>query len=102
MSSGDGCLSGVVKVVNGTLPPGRFGVRLTRAGDLSLAAVGFAQIDARGHFLIQGLPTGLYEVHLTILFPNGTVRTIKQQVSVNAGATTEVTIVADAGTERTP
>ena len=102
---GDAILRGSMRVENGTLPPGsRFAVRLARIGDLPTAIpVNVAQVDARGNFIIEGVEAGAYEVLFTILTPDRTKqRTVRQQVSLSAAATTEVTIVVDASPVKQP
>ena len=93
----NGKISGVVKVENGA-PVFTFAqlsvVRLD--DDLSkgtAVAYGSDQIDARGHFLIEGLAAGNYEVSVTALLAGGRAQLqTKQQVVVTNNSTSEVTL----------
>jgi protocatechuate 3,4-dioxygenase beta subunit len=94
---GDATLRGVVNVENGELPPGsRIYVRLTKPGE-KLSNFRSAQVDARGHFLIEGLPAGTYEVYATVYVTLQTQppRTAMREVSVQDGVTTDVTLTID-------
>jgi protocatechuate 3,4-dioxygenase beta subunit len=102
---GDAILRGSIKVENGTLPPGsRFAVRLARIGDPPTAMpVNVGQVDARGNFIIEGVEAGAYEVIATVVTPDRTNhRTVRQQVNLSPGATTEVTIIIDTSTPKQP
>ncbi len=56
-----GSIRGVVKVENGTLPPsGDLVVGLNKVGDANWNSGGGTAVDARGHFLIEGLAAGTY------------------------------------------
>ena len=53
-------------------------------------------VDVRGHFLIEGIPAGTYELNVTInLNQEKRLPNIKQMVDVADGAATEVEVVAD-------
>jgi hypothetical protein len=61
------------------------------------------QVDGRGNFIIEGVEAGTYEVIATVITPDRTnQRSVKQQVSLNAGATTEVTLILDASNPKKP
>lgn len=100
---GDATLRGYVTVENGKLPAAaRFYVRLIRPGDVA-AQIGFNQVDARGHFIIEGVPAGDYELQVNISSSDGTMgRSVKQQVSLAAGATTEITVTIDSSQPNRP
>jgi protocatechuate 3,4-dioxygenase beta subunit len=105
VSYGDATLRGSIKVENGTLPPGsRFAVRLARIGDAPTAMpTNVGQVDGRGNFLIDGVEAGTYEVIATVITPDRTnQRSIRQQVSLTAGATTQVTLILDASNLKQP
>jgi hypothetical protein len=94
---GDATLRGVVNVENGELPPdARIYVRLTKPGE-KLSNFRSAQVDARGHFLIEGLPAGTYEVYASVFVAVQTQppRTAMREVSVQDGLTTDVTLTID-------
>ena len=102
---GDATVRGSIKVENGKLPAGaRFTVRLGRIGDpATTMPVSVGQVDARGNFVIEGVEAGTYEVIATLLTPDRTnQRTVKQQVSVAAGAATEVSIVFNVSDPKQP
>ena len=102
---GDAIVRGSIKVENGTLPPGsRFAVRLVRIGEpLTAMPTNVAQVDGRGNFIIEGVEAGGYEVIATVITPDRTnQRSVKQQVSLTAGATTEVTLILDASNPKQP
>ena len=97
LAYGNATLRGVVNVENGELPPGaRIYVRLTRPGE-KLSNLRTPQVDARGHFLIEGLPAGTYEVHASVVPGPQTqpARLAMREVSVQDGATTDVTLTID-------
>ena len=103
LAYGDATLRGYVTVENGKLPAAaRFYVRLIRPGDVA-TQIGFSQVDARGHFIIEGVPAGDYELQVNVSSSDGFMgRSVKQQVSLTAGATTEVTVAIDAAQPSRP
>lgn len=103
MSYGDAVLRGKIEVQNGQLPTGvRYGVRLSKVDD-PMWPGSFTQADARGHFIIDGLPTGMYDLFVNITSPDRKPRRpAKQQVSVTSGTTTEVTVTVDLSEPKTP
>jgi len=96
LSYGNATLRGVVNVENGELPPGaRIYIRLTRPGE-KLSNLRSPLVDARGHFFIEGLPPGAYEVHATVFAPQMQGGpTAMRAVSVQDGVTTDVTLTID-------
>jgi protocatechuate 3,4-dioxygenase beta subunit len=94
--SSTGSIRGVVKVENGMLPAGaRFYVQLTKPG--SPGGIAGAEVDSRGHFLIEGLTAGSYELWALAYVPGSTKRppSVKQVVSVTDGAATDVIVTID-------
>jgi hypothetical protein len=95
---GNATVYGVVNLINGTLPPGaRIFVQVSRAGEVT--PIGQSpQVDARGHFLMEGLPGGTYDFTAVVYNPAAgrtpPLRT-KQQAVVADGATTNITITVD-------
>ncbi|MEO8435694.1 MAG: carboxypeptidase-like regulatory domain-containing protein, partial [Pyrinomonadaceae bacterium] len=84
-----GSIRGVVKVENGTLPPGgHLVVILSKVGETNTVPGGGALADARGHFLIEGLAAGTYELTVSAYIPEQRQRprTTKQLVTVSDGA----------------
>jgi hypothetical protein len=53
--------------------------------------------DERGHFLIEGVPAGTYELSVMILGvpSSGPPRTVKQEVTVPDGGVRDLTITID-------
>ena len=79
-------------------------MRLGRIGDAPTAIpINVGRVDGRGNFIIEGVEAGTYEVIATVITPDRTnQRSVKQQVSLTAGATTEVTLIVDASTPKQP
>ena len=105
LNYGDAAVRGSIKVESGKLPAGaRFTVRLGRIGDPpTTMPVAIAQVDARGNFVIEGVEAGTYEVIATLLTPDRTnQRTVRQQVSVAAGTTADVTLVFNVSEPKQP
>jgi protocatechuate 3,4-dioxygenase beta subunit len=93
----NGSIRGVIKTENGTLPSGgRLIIQLMKPGEMN----GYQQTvnaDSRGHFLIEGLAAGSYELRILAYVPESRQRTpsAKQLVTVTDGAATEVTVTID-------
>ncbi|HEX6719043.1 MAG TPA: carboxypeptidase regulatory-like domain-containing protein [Pyrinomonadaceae bacterium] len=110
VSYGTATLRGVVKAENGTLPEGaRFFVRLNKAGESGMPnpmAMRPPQVDARGRFLIEGIPAGTYELTANLMITTPTpapfARPAKKEVTVQDGVTTDVTITIDLSTPPKP
>ena len=95
---GSGSIRGVVKLENGTLPPGgQLVINLSKVGGANTPQRGGAQADARGHFLIEGLAAGTYELTVFAYVPEQRQRprSIKQLVTVSDGAATDVMVTID-------
>lgn len=105
---GSGIIRGQVTIVNGPLPEGaRLSVNVQRRGsDPGLGFMGHGvEVDARGRFVIEGLPTGEYEVSLSSSFhapaPQVFPPTVKQTVSVTNGVASDVSLTLDLKAKRT-
>jgi len=94
---GNAVIRGVVKLENGSLPPGMMMfVRVAKAGELGPSGIRPAQVDARGHFLMEGIPPGTYELMVMVPGASGSPpRRVKQDVSVQNGVTTDVVFTID-------
>jgi len=99
---GTGIIRGQVKVEGGDMPTFLQIVASSRpAGEGSPPIHKFAEIDARGRFVIEGLPSGEYVLNLnggSFDSPGGKplrMKAEKQTVVVTNGAETEVTIVLE-------
>ena len=96
VSYGSASIRGVVKLENGSLPEGgRIFLRVSKPGE-TLPNFRGATVDARGHFLVDGLAAGTYELSAVV---SGNLpskpRSSKKEVTVPDGAVTEVTITVD-------
>lgn len=99
-----GSIRGVVRLENGTLPPSaRLSIHLTKPGDPSVRVQPWV-VDSRGHFLIEGLAAGSYELIVTAYVPEWRQRppTAKQTVTVENGVATEVTVTLDLSPTASP
>jgi protocatechuate 3,4-dioxygenase beta subunit len=96
---GTGSIRGLVKVENGTLPAeARTQVYARRRSDVSEMMGRGAQVDSRGRFLIEGLPTGDYELTVRAYVPGVVTRSLpqaRQSVVVTNGIETEITLTLD-------
>ena len=103
ISYGTASLRGVVNVENGSLPPGaRFMVRMTKVGE-NASFIRPPQVDARGHFFMEGLPAGTYDLQAYVVGSN--IRrqpTGKRTVSLTDGVVTEITVTIDLGESTAP
>lgn len=97
---GNGTVRGTVKWDGGPPPDGsRLLARITRDtkdGD-NTTAIRPQEVDARGHFVFQGIPSGSYEITVNAFVPQARSRqvTARQTVSVSDGVVTEVELVID-------
>jgi protocatechuate 3,4-dioxygenase beta subunit len=95
ISFGDATIRGVVKLENGSLPEGgRIILRVSKRGE-TLPNFRGATVDARGHFLVDGLAAGTYELAASVTTGTPSMRTVKNEVTVADGQVTEVTITID-------
>jgi hypothetical protein len=91
---GTATVRGVIKVENGPLPEGsHFFVRLTRSGE-SIPALRPGAVDARGHFMIEGIPAGTYDLTGMITGPFRP-RMTTQAITVTDGAMMDVMVKID-------
>jgi len=101
LTYGTGVVRGQVKVEGGALPAdAMMFVSVRRQNDPN--GVTSAQVDSRGRFVAQGIPTGTYEVVLQIIsfgptmnLPRGFPRTQKQTVNVADDSESEVLFTLD-------
>jgi carboxypeptidase family protein len=92
VSYGTATLRGVITVENGSVPPkGRIFLRLAKAGE-QFSNLRPALVDERGHFQMDGLPAGIYELSVVIADPAQSTRSIKREVTLLDGQTTDLTI----------
>lgn len=101
LAYGTGAIKGQLKVEGGVLPADALiFVSVQRPTDM--ARVSSAQVDSRGRFMAQSIPTGTYEVVLQIIslgpantLPRGLPRTQKQTVNVTDDSESEVLFTLD-------
>ena len=94
VSYASGSVRGTIKAENGPLPENaRFMVRLMKPEDHSM--VGRPDVDARGRFVVAGVPAGTYELHVQVFIPGARTRSpsSRQSVSVTEGSATDVEVV---------
>ncbi|HKR22998.1 MAG TPA: carboxypeptidase-like regulatory domain-containing protein [Pyrinomonadaceae bacterium] len=97
VSYGTGTLRGTVNVDRGLMPEGaRMFARLARVGNQA-ETVSNSMVDARGHFLMEGLPAGTFEVIVLLSAPSLRNRPpqARQQVTIQDGVPTDVEITLD-------
>lgn len=114
----DGIVEGTVELQNGTLAPGaRLFARLAPAGQQQGgrgANLGAATVDSRGHFIIENVPAGSYNLSVSVFNPPGGQParrggqrrpppvSAQQPVVVNEGQVSSVTVALDLGQDQTP
>lgn len=92
---GSATLRGVIAVENGSLPQrGRIFIRLSKTGE-QFSNLRPISIDERGHFQMEGLAAGTYDLTVVIADPGQATRNIKREVTLQDGQTTEITIKVD-------
>jgi protocatechuate 3,4-dioxygenase beta subunit len=92
-----GSVRGVIKLENGVLPAnGRFIVQVIKVDNRNERSSS-AQVDLRGHFVVEGLGDGNYELMVFLYVPGSpkSFPSAKQIISVTDGAVTEVTLTVD-------
>ena len=102
VSYGTAILRGSVNI-NGPVADGmRIFARLTKptTPPQQLAMV---PVDARGQFLMEGIPVGVYEISVTTFTPNSkTVTTAKREVTVVEGIVNEASLTLDLTQPKNP
>lgn len=113
----DGIVEGTVKIQNGALTPGaRVFARLAPAGQQQGgrgAGLGAAAVDSRGHFIIENVPAGSYNLVVSVFNQQGRRGgqrqtqpqqpvSAQQQVNVSEGQTSNVNVTLDLGQNQTP
>jgi len=96
LAYGSATVRGVVTVENGTLPDGaRIFVRLIKPGEIN-SSLRPPPVDARGHFMMEGVPAGTYEVQASVGgVPQSRPRIVKREISLQDGETTDITLTID-------
>jgi len=87
-------IRGVVTVENGTASPDtRFYVRIAKSGE-KLSNIRQPQVDARGHFLLEGLPAGAYDVFASIIGDRQR-KPVMRSITLTDGVVTDVALTID-------
>lgn len=96
LNYGTGSIRGQVRLENGVLPAGgRIAVWLKKVGETE-PTLRPNNVDVRGHFLIEGISAGTYELNVSVNMNNGRpAPNVKQVVNVADGAATEVEVSVD-------
>jgi protocatechuate 3,4-dioxygenase beta subunit len=100
LAYGTGIIRGEIKVEGGSLPADALlFTRLQRENQFVPLS---AQVDARGRFVISGIPAGTYDAVLQIMslgpgtnLPRGFPRTQRQQVTVSDDSELQITFTID-------
>jgi len=95
VSYGTGLIRGEVRLENGPLPPGGRLVVWVKKLDETESNFRSYNLDERGHFLIEGIAAGSYELNVSANTPGRRAVTAKQPIDVSEGTTTEVVISLD-------
>jgi protocatechuate 3,4-dioxygenase beta subunit len=97
LSYGSGVIRGEIKVEGGTLP-GDAMIFVSLQQENQGTRLNSAQVDARGRFIINGIPAGNYEAILQVISlgaadspPRGGPRTVRQNVSVSDDSESQIT-----------
>lgn len=104
VSYGAGIVRGEVQFLNGPLPAGgRVDVSLRKVTD-TVANGRPSSVDSRGHFQIEGVSAGDYDLHVNAYVPGRPQISTKQSLSVSDGAVSDVVVIMDLkpGREMTP
>lgn len=101
LAYGTGIIKGEVKVEGGTLPPDAF-LMVALHRENQTVRPGSAQVDARGRFIITGIPAGTYDALLQVIsfgqatpLPRGFQRSQRQQVTVSDDSELQITFTID-------
>jgi protocatechuate 3,4-dioxygenase beta subunit len=95
LAYGNATLRGVVNIENGPLPAGaRIFVRLTQGGQTT-PSLRPPQVDARGHFLVDGLSAGVYEVHASVAGVTPMPRPVTREINVQDGVITDIALTIE-------
>ncbi len=98
VSYGTATLRGEVKLENGTLPEGaRIFVRLLKSSEQLVNSTYPSTVDARGHFLIEGITAGVYELTVSVTgLPNSQRPLLtKREVVMQDGMVNDITVTVD-------
>ena len=100
LSYGSAVLRGVITLDGGPLPPGtRAAVRLAKPGEMNPSInLRPPVVDERGHFLIEGIAAGTYELTVFVGFtsmPTTPAHMAKRAVTIQEGTTSDITVAVE-------
>jgi hypothetical protein len=96
VSHGTGSIRGEVKVENGPLPEGARIMIWMKKLDATEPTFRPYNVDSRGHFLIEGVTAGSYEVNVNATIPGRRVSpSTKQIVDVSEGTSSDISVTLD-------
>ena len=96
VSHGTGSIRGEVKLENGPLPEGARIMIGIKKLDVTEPTFRPYNVDARGHFLIEGVAAGSYEVNVNATIPGRRVSpSTKQIVDVSEGTSSDIIVALD-------
>ena len=96
ISYGSASVRGVVNYDRGLLPQGaRLFANLMKLGP-PMRTIASTAVDARGHFLMEGVPAGVYELMVSVTAAPG-LRAVptRQQITVQDGVVSDVSVTLD-------
>jgi len=100
---GTGKIGGEVKFEGGTLPEGTtFALFLHAVAADTGESNRNIEVDVRGHFLVENIPPGTYELTLTARGNPPAFEPVKRTITVANGAETQVVIVVNPGKKTQP
>jgi hypothetical protein len=94
---GTASIRGVVNFDRSVMPEGaRMFVRVVKPG-VQMPTTSATFVDARGHFLLEGIPAGVYELSVSLTVPGVRMQpqTVKQQVTVQEGVVSDVSLTLE-------
>ena len=97
VSYGTASLRGVVNYDRSLMPEGaRLVARLIRPA-AEMNTISQVMVDARGHFLMEGISAGVYELSVSLINPSARTQpqTVRQQVTIQDGVVSDVSLTLE-------
>ena len=95
VSYGSASVRGVVNYDRGLLPQGaRLFANLVKLGP-PMKTFASTAVDARGHFLMEGVPAGVYELMVSAAAPGLRAVPTRQQITVQEGVVSDVSVTLE-------
>jgi hypothetical protein len=92
---GSGTIRGEIKLENGPLPSAGRVVVWIRKVVATPEPFRTYEADSRGHFLIEGVPAGNYDLYVNVNLPGRPGPNTKQPINVTEGSVNDVVVVLD-------